>query len=80
MDIFRDRVEILEVLSRHQIYIDLQDGEGYAALYAEDGRYDSPFGRARGTAEISEMFEGLRVRLHHWQAAFQWTGYGRYRW
>lgn len=60
MDNVRDRLEILEVLSRHQIYIDLQDAERYAALYADDGRYESPFGRAQGTADIRAMFEGLR--------------------
>jgi hypothetical protein len=37
-----DRAEIIELLSRHQIYIDLKDADSYASLYAEDGSYESP--------------------------------------
>src|ERR1700733_10282208 len=41
-----DRLEIIELLNRHQIYIDLADAEGYAGLYAPDGAYESPCQRA----------------------------------
>jgi hypothetical protein len=44
-----DRLEITELLNRHQIYIDLADAERYAGLYAPDGAYESPF--ASATAE-----------------------------
>ncbi|NKE59981.1 nuclear transport factor 2 family protein [Lentzea sp. PSKA42] len=54
-----DRVEINEILNRHQIYIDLKDADGYANLYAEDGRYESPFSSANGRAEIKAMFVRL---------------------
>ena len=54
-----DRVEITEVLNRHQIYIDLADADGYAGLYAPDGSYESPFGSASGHSDIAEMFRGL---------------------
>src|SRR5436190_13500880 len=38
-----DRLEITELLNRHQIYIDLADADGYAGLYAANGVYESPF-------------------------------------
>ena len=47
-------------MSRHQIFIDLQDAQGYAGLYVTDGRYESPFGSARGTEDILAMFVRLR--------------------
>jgi ketosteroid isomerase-like protein len=51
----RDRVEILELLSRHMLYIDLQDAQRYASLYTKDGVYESPFATARGTSELIAM-------------------------
>jgi ketosteroid isomerase-like protein len=60
MDTTPDLVQITELLNRHQIYIDLKDPDGYASLYAEDGRYESPFSSATGRAEIREMFISLR--------------------
>ncbi len=60
MDTTRDRVEILELLSRHQIAIDLQDAKAYASVYANDGHYESPFASARGTDELMAM----TMRLH----------------
>jgi hypothetical protein len=62
MDSTADVVQITEVLNRHQIYIDLQDADGYAGLYTEDGRYESPFTSATGQAEIRKMFTDLRDR------------------
>lgn len=56
-----DRAEIIELLSRHQIYIDLKDADSYASLYAEDGSYESPFGATKGTKAITEMFLGLQT-------------------
>jgi hypothetical protein len=56
-----DRIEITELLNRHQIYIDLADAEGYAGLYAPDGAYESPFGSATGRTDIAEMFRNLRA-------------------
>ncbi|PZF85041.1 hypothetical protein C1I99_29955 [Micromonospora deserti] len=56
-----DRVEIMELLGRHQIYIDLKDADGYAGLYAEDGSYESPFGGSTGRAAIKELFLGLQA-------------------
>jgi SnoaL-like domain len=54
-----DRIEITELLNRHQIYIDLADAEGYAGLYAPDGAYESPFASATGGMDIAKMFRGL---------------------
>jgi hypothetical protein len=48
IDQSHDRIEIVELLNRHQIYIDMRDVEGYAGVYAADGRYESPFASARG--------------------------------
>jgi hypothetical protein len=52
-----DRVAIATLLDRHQVYIDAKNAEGYASLYAPDGRYESPFGKGEGTAAIRKMFE-----------------------
>jgi hypothetical protein len=54
-----DRLEITELLNRHQIYIDLRDADGYAGLYAPDGAYESPFASATGRTEIAKMFRQL---------------------
>ena len=51
-----DRLEITELLNRHQIYIDLKDADGYAGLYAPDGSYESPFASATGRTDIAAMF------------------------
>jgi hypothetical protein len=59
MDRTQDWVEIYALLNRHQIYIDLQDAEGYASVYAEDGRYKSSFGSAQGTTDLMEMTKNL---------------------
>jgi len=56
-----DRIEITEVLNRHQIYIDLADAEGYARLYASDVSYTSPFASATGRKKIAEMFQSVRA-------------------
>lgn len=56
-----DRLDITELLNRHQIYIDLADAERYAELYAPDGKYESPFASATGRADIAEMFHRLRA-------------------
>lgn len=56
-----DRVEILELLHRHQIYIDLKDTDGFVGLYAPGGTFESPFGQAHGTLELLEMFRSLQV-------------------
>jgi hypothetical protein len=56
-----DRIEITELLHRHQIYIDLADADGYAELYAPDGAYESPFGSATGRTDIAKMFRNLRA-------------------
>jgi 3-phenylpropionate/cinnamic acid dioxygenase small subunit len=55
-----DRAEIAALLDRHQLCIDLRDDDGYAAVYTEDGSYESPFAAARGTAQLVEMM----ARLH----------------
>ena len=54
-----DRFEITEILHRHQIAIDERDGDAYAALFTPDGRFESPFASAAGTAEIKQMTLGL---------------------
>jgi hypothetical protein len=56
MDTTRDRAEILDLLNRHQIYIDSRNAQGYAGLYGRDGEYESPFASARGAEEILAMF------------------------
>ena len=57
----QDRFEITEILHRHQIAIDQRDGDAYAALFAADGRFESPFASAVGTAEIKRMTLGLHA-------------------
>ncbi|RVX40987.1 ketosteroid isomerase-like protein [Nonomuraea polychroma] len=57
-----DRLAIREVIDHHQMYIDLRDADGYANLYAEDGRYRSPFGSADGRDEIKAMFVDLAAK------------------
>jgi hypothetical protein len=54
-----DRLEITELLNRHQIYIDLADAEGYAGLYAPNGAYESPFASATGRIDIAKMFRSV---------------------
>jgi len=58
-DSTRDRLEILELMNRHQIYIDLKDAERYGGLYAPEGHYESPFASARGREEIVAMTRHL---------------------
>jgi hypothetical protein len=60
MDVTRDRIEILELLNRHPVYIDLRDAEGYAGIYSEDGQSESPFASARGT----EALMAMTMQLH----------------
>jgi len=55
------KLEIIELLNRHQIYIDLKDAERYASVYAPDGRYESPFASAQGTAELVAMSRKLEA-------------------
>ena len=55
-----DRAEIAALLDRHQLCIDLRDNDGYAAVYTDDGLYESPFAKAGGTPELVEMM----ARLH----------------
>jgi hypothetical protein len=55
MDSWRDRIEILDLLNRHMLYIDLHDPQRYASLYTQDGIYESPFATARGTHEVTAM-------------------------
>ena len=61
VDATRDRIEIIDLLDRHQIYIDLKEPDRYASLFAPDGRYESPFSSARGTQEIAAMSRGLEA-------------------
>ena len=61
MDIAFEKLEIIELLNRHQIYIDLKDAERYASVYAPDGRYESPFASAQGTAELVAMSRKLEA-------------------
>jgi len=61
MDITFEKLEIIELLNRHQIYIDLKDAERYADVYAPDGRYESPFASAQGTAELVAMSRKLEA-------------------
>ena len=73
-----DRIEITELLNRHQIYIDLAEAERYAGLFAPDGVYESPFASATGRAEIAKMFRGLSAsRIHRKQATLQRPVNGR---
>jgi hypothetical protein len=54
-----DRLEIAELLNRHQIYIDLAGAEGYAGLYDRNGVYESLFASATGRTDIAAMFRQL---------------------
>ena len=56
-----DRLDIIELLNRHQIYIDLDDAQRYAELYAPDGKYESQFASATGRSDVAEMFRRLRA-------------------
>ncbi len=61
MDITREKLEIVELLNRHQIYIDLKDADRYADVYAPDGQYESPFASAQGTAKLVAMSQKLEA-------------------
>jgi len=61
MDIAFEKLEIIELLNRHQIYIDLKDADRYAGVYAPDGRYESPFASAQGTSELVAMSQKLEA-------------------
>jgi ketosteroid isomerase-like protein len=54
-----DRIQITDLLYRHQMYIDLSDADRYADIYASDGVYQSPFASATGHEEILAMFRKL---------------------
>lgn len=54
-----DRLEITELLNRHQMHIDLADVERYARLYAPDGAYESLFTSASGRSDIAKYKNDL---------------------
>lgn len=61
MNVIDEKLEIIELLNRHQIYIDLKDAERYADIYAPDGRYESAFASAQGTSELAAMSRKLEA-------------------
>jgi hypothetical protein len=56
-DTVRDRLEILSLLNRHQIYLDLYGATGIASVYSNDALYDSPLATAHGAKELITLFE-----------------------
>jgi ketosteroid isomerase-like protein len=57
-----DKDAIREVLAEYCFRLDGSDFDGMAALFTEDGTWDTAFGAATGRAAISHHAAGLRAR------------------
>lgn len=57
-----DKDAIREVLAEYCFRLDGGDFAGMAALFTEDGTWDTAFGRAAGRAAIAALARDLRVR------------------
>jgi hypothetical protein len=53
-----DRLEMTELLNRHQIHLDVA-ADRYAGLYAANGVHEGPFASAAGRTEIATMLRRL---------------------
>jgi ketosteroid isomerase-like protein len=57
-----DKDAIREVLAEYCFRLDGSDFDGMAALFTEDGTWDTAFGAATGRAAIAQHAAGLRAR------------------
>lgn len=57
-----DKDAIREVLAQYCFRLDGGDFAGMAALFAEDGTWDTAFGKATGRAAIAELARSIRAR------------------
>ena len=57
-----DKDAIREVLADYCFRLDGGDYDGMAALFAEDGTWDTAFGTATGRAAIAELARNIRAR------------------
>ncbi|MEZ4306435.1 MAG: nuclear transport factor 2 family protein [Polyangiaceae bacterium] len=71
-----DKLEILEVLNRYILSIDTHDPVAFADNFHDDAVYESPFGRAKGRAEILATIQqwhsgGITAGKRHMIGPFQ---------
>ncbi len=57
-----DRDAIREVLAEYCFRLDGGDFAGMAALFTEDGTWDTAFGKAEGRAAIADLARTIRAR------------------
>lgn len=57
-----DKDAIREILAEYCFRLDGSDFAGMAALFTEDGTWDTAFGKATGRAAIADLARDLRVR------------------
>jgi len=60
-----DRSEIADLFARYYTAVDTHDVEGWVALWAPDGAFDSGHVRARGTDELRAFMQGHTVQTRH---------------
>jgi uncharacterized protein (TIGR02246 family) len=62
MSLLEEKDAIRELLAEYCFRLDGGDYEGMAALFTEDGTWDTAFGTAKGRAEIAALARDLRAR------------------
>lgn len=60
-----DRVEIADLIARYGLFFDANDGEGFASIFAADGRLVRPDGAVvQGSEELAAMAAGAPPMQH----------------
>ena len=62
MSLLEEKDAIREVLAEYCIRLDGGDYEGMAALFTEDGTWDTAFGKGTGRAAIAQLARDIRAR------------------
>jgi uncharacterized protein (TIGR02246 family) len=62
MSLLEEKDAIREVLAEYCFRLDGGDYEGMAALFAEDGTWDTAFGKGSGRAAIAQLARDIRAR------------------
>lgn len=60
-----DLASIQDLFARYYTHVDTHDVDGWVALWAPDGRFDSGHVRASGTAELRAFLDGHVVHTRH---------------
>lgn len=60
--VLEEKDAIREVLAEYCFRLDGGDYDGMAALFAEDGTWDTAFGKATGRAAIAQLAQDIRAR------------------